>query len=209
MVTHHADVDGDLVLVDGNAQELVDGVRVGRETRCLLNGRVAEDPGRHGRDGHQESDGRHHLDQRCGQPEVAEEQEVQHDAHGGRRDQHRQDRSRRDAPILLGVEEIEEACDEVRHRAEREVQDSRRGVGDHQAGRRNGVDAAQYQSGDHELQHLRDPPLLLPAGSAQRGISDIDVNSDTNDAGRSVHDARTGPRTGIFTPRPGRCDPCG
>ena len=72
------------------------------------------------------------------------------------RDQGRRD----DAPVMLGVEVVVEAGDEVGERAEREVQDASRQVGHHQAGRGDGVDTSQYQPGDHILQQSVVPRVL-------------------------------------------------
>src|SRR5208283_3205252 len=81
------------------------------------------------------------------------------------------DRSGENGPALLSVEEVVEAGDEKGQSAEGEVQDARRGVGDNQTGRRDGVDPTEYKPGDHEFEHP--PPCsatarcygVLPCGS--------------------------------------------
>ena len=90
-----------------------------------------------------------------------------------------EDGGRQDGPAVLRVQEVVEAGDEEGHGAEGEVQDARRRVGDDQAGGADRVDPSQHQSGDHELEHPCGPLLT---GRLRRGVSDIDVDSDTNDA---------------------------
>ena len=58
-----------------------------------------------------------------------------------------------DAPLLLDVQEVVGAGDEEGERAEREVEDAGRHVGDDEAGRRERIDAPEHQSDDDELQH--------------------------------------------------------
>ena len=113
------------------------------------------------------------------QHEVEEHPQRRRGHHNG------EDRSRQDRPAVLRVEEVVEAGDEEGHGSEGEVQNPRRRVGDDQAGGADRVDPSQHQSGDHELQHSCGPLLT---GRLRRGVSDIDVDSDTNDADRTVHD---------------------
>ena len=154
--------------VTGHPQELEDVHRLGGQPGGLLDGRRSEDQGGEGGDGDRQADGGHHFDEGRGQPQVTEEDEVEQHPQGRPGDHDGHDGRRPDAPALLGVEVVVEAGDEEGQRSEGEVEDSRRGVGDDQAGRRDGVDATEHQSGDHELQH---PvlPLLGTRSSSGNG----------------------------------------
>src|SRR5262249_12186278 len=71
----------------------------------------------------------------------------------------------------------------VRHgegeRAVREVEDAGRHVGEHEARREDGVDAARHRSGDEEGEELRHPASVLPAARWERpepsGSTCVDV----------------------------------
>ena len=115
-----------------------------------------DDRGERG-NGDQQPDRGHDLDQGRIEPQVPEQDGVEEDPHDGSRDPDGDDRRGKDAPAVLGVEVVVEARDEERHGAEREVEDARSGVGDDQAGRRDGVDPTEYQPGDHEFEHPAPP----------------------------------------------------
>ena len=119
---------------------------------------------------------------------MAEQDRVEEHPHRRSGHEDGEDGGGQDGPAVLRVEEVVEAGDEEGHRAEGEVQDARRRIGDDQAGGADRVDPPQHQTGDHELEHPYGP--LSPAGSA--GVSDIDVDSDTNDADVPVHGGRNG-----------------
>ena len=80
---HDADVHDDLVEGDRHPEEVEHLDRLGSQARCLLDGRAPEDQGGERRKGDREPDGRHHLGQRGGQLEVAEQDGVQQHPEGG------------------------------------------------------------------------------------------------------------------------------
>ena len=93
-----------------------------------------------------------------------------------------EDGGRQDGPGVLRVEEVVEAGDEVGDGPEGEVQDARGRVGDDQAGGADRVDPSRAPARRSRIGAFLQSPPHRPA--VRRGVSNIDVDSDTNDARR-------------------------
>ena len=172
----------ELVRVHVGAEHLQEG-RVGRARHEPLG---VEDLGRRDREqdlderGERDpqTDRRHQPHRGCGVGEPAEQHEVEEEPEQRRDDEDRERRRDLDAPAVLAGQVVVEDGDRVGDGAVREVEHARRRVGEHQAQRRDRVDAADDEPADDVGRHRSTAFVECVYGNSEAGRVDPAPPSD-------------------------------